>query len=151
MAGATVTIAGNLTSAPELRYTQNGTPVASFTVAHTRRRLNRETNTWEDAGETLFLRCSAWMQLGENAAASLSKGDAVVVEGQLEQRSYETGEGEKRTVIECRVDVVAVDLRRQTVATVMRIVKGGGMPEPSDSWDPAASAEAPTSRRSAAA
>lgn len=152
MAGASVTVAGNLTAAPELRYTQNGVAVASFTVAHTKRRRDPQTNEWRDVGETLFLRCSAWRELGENAAASLSKGDKVIVTGELEQRSYDTSEGEKRTVVECRVDVVAVDLRGQTVATVMRIRKGG-MPEPDtgDAWGAPEPSDAPATRRSASA
>lgn len=128
MTGALVTIAGNLTADPELRYTQNGIPVADFTVAHTARRLNRQTNEWEDAGDTLFLRCSAWRELAENVAGSLRKGAAVFVEGNLEQRSYEDREGVTRTVIECRAAIVAVDLRKQSVTGVMRIRKGG-MPD----------------------
>jgi single-strand DNA-binding protein len=139
MTGATVTISGNLTADPELRYTQNGLPVASFTVAHTERRFNRQTNEWEDFGDTLFLRCSAWRELGENIAASLTKGAAVMMIGTLVSRSYETDAGEKRTVTECRAEVVAVDLRRQTVASVMRIRKGGQPQEPvPDVWTPAA-------------
>jgi single-strand DNA-binding protein len=139
MTGATVTTTGNLTADPELRYTREGVPVASFTVAITERRFNRQTNEWEDFGDTLFLRCSAWRELGENIAASLTKGTAVMMIGTLVSRSYETNEGEKRTVTECRAEVVAVDLRRQTVASVMRIRKGGAPQEPvPDVWTPAA-------------
>src|SRR4051812_25061688 len=99
MSGAEITISGNITADPELRYTQNGIPVAGLTVAHTPRRLNQQTKEWEDAGETLFLRVSCWRDLGENVANSLRKGNAVVVVGRLISRSYETREGEKRTAV----------------------------------------------------
>lgn len=144
MTGATVTISGNLTADPELRYTQNGIPVAGLTVAHTPRRLNRQTNEWEDAGDTLFLKVSAWRELGENTAASLSKGDAVLLIGRLTSRSYLTkptdgSEPETRTVTECEADVIAIDLRRQTAASVMRIRRGGEPQAPVEEvWTPAA-------------
>lgn len=127
MTGALVTIAGNLTADPVLR-SANGYPVVDFTVAHTARRLNRQTNEWENDGDTLFLRCSAWRELAENVAGSLRKGAAVFVEGNLEQRTYQDKEGVSRTVVECRAVIVAVDLRRQSVTGVMRIRKGG-MPD----------------------
>ena len=98
MAGDTViTVIGNLTDDPELRFTPSGAAVANFTVASTPRTLNRQTQQWED-GETLFLRCSIWRQAAENVAESLTRGTRVVVQGRLKARSYETREGEKRTV-----------------------------------------------------
>lgn len=114
MSDATVTIAGRLTDAPILRHTQNQTPVANFTVAHTPRRLNAQTQEWEDSGETLFLRVTAWARLAEHVASSLGKGDAVVVVGAVGIRSYETDAGEKRLEVVCNADVVAADLRRAT-------------------------------------
>jgi single-strand DNA-binding protein len=120
MAGETViTVVGNLTADPELRYTQNGLPVANFTVASTPRNMNRQTNEWED-GEALFLRCSIWREAAENAAATLTKGARVIVQGKLKQRSYETKEGENRTVIELDVEEVGPSLKYAT-AEVTRI------------------------------
>lgn len=112
MTGATLTIQGRLTADPELRFTQAGVPVANFTVAHTHRKLDRSTNEWVDDGDTLFMRTTVWREHGENLAASLHKGDAVIVIGRLVSRSYETKEGEKRTVVELDAEVCAVDLRR---------------------------------------
>ena len=100
-----VTIVGNLTSDPELRFTPSGAAVASFTVASTPRVLDKATNEWKD-GEAVFMRCSVWRQYAENVAESLTKGMRVIVTGRLKQRSYETREGEKRTVIEMEVDEV---------------------------------------------
>lgn len=120
MSSAEVTIAGNLTADPELRHTQTGVAVTNFTVAHTPRRLNRETDEWEDAGDTLWLPVSVWREHGENIAATLHKGDPVIVIGQLTSRSYLTEAGEKRTVIECRADVVSIDLRRARAEKVAR-------------------------------
>jgi single-strand DNA-binding protein len=120
MAGdTTITVIGNLTSDPELRYTQNGLAVASFTVASTPRSFDRTKNDWVD-GEALFLRCSAWRDLGEHAASSLIKGSRVVVVGRLVPHSYETKEGEKRHSIELQVDEVAPSLRYAT-AVVQRL------------------------------
>src|SRR3954466_12634136 len=100
VAGDTIiTVVGNLTADPELRFTPSGAAVASFTVASTPRTFDRQTNEWKD-GEALFLRCSAWRQMAENVAESLQRGFRVMVQGRLVQRSYETREGEKRTVIE---------------------------------------------------
>ncbi|CAO5193342.1 Single-stranded DNA-binding protein 2 [Frankia sp. AiPs1] len=125
MAGETViTVVGNLTNDPELRFTPNGAAVASFTVASTPRTLDRQTNEWKD-GEALFLRCSVWRQAAENVAESLQKGARVIVSGRLKQRSFETREGEKRTVIELEVDEVGPSLRYAT-AKVVRAARGGG-------------------------
>lgn len=108
-----ITVVGNITSDPELRYTQSGLAVANFTVASTPRAFDRATNEWKD-GETLFLRCSVWRDYAEHVAASLTKGAAVVVTGRLTQRSYETKEGEKRTTFELEADEVAASLRYAT-------------------------------------
>lgn len=144
MSGATVTITGNITSDPELRYTQTGVPVANFTVAHTPRSKNPTTGEWEDSGDTLFLRVTAWRELAENVAASLSKGDAVMVIGLLGARTWQTKEGDNRTDVVCAADSVAVDLRRQTVGTVIRIRKGGQPQEPvQEVWSPAAADSVP--------
>ncbi|GAA3563122.1 hypothetical protein GCM10022222_53610 [Amycolatopsis ultiminotia] len=114
MAGDTViTVIGNLTSDPELRFTPTGAAVASFTVASTPRTLDRQTGEWKD-GEALFLRCSLWRQQAENAAESLTRGTRVVVQGRLVQRSFETKEGERRTVVELQVDEIAPSLRYAT-------------------------------------
>ncbi len=114
MAGDTIlTIIGNLTSDPELRFTQAGNAVANFTVASTPRTFNRATGEWED-GEALFLRCTIWKQAAENVAESLTRGARVVVQGRLKQRSFQTKEGEKRTVIELDVDEIGPSLRYAT-------------------------------------
>ena len=118
----TVTVVGNLTGDPELRFTPNGQAVASFTVASTTRVLDRNSNEWKD-GDTLFLRCSVWRQYAENVAESLTKGTRVMVTGRLKQRSYETKEGEKRTVVEMDVDDVGPALRNAT-AKVSRVTRG---------------------------
>ena len=119
-----VTVIGNLTGDPELRFTPNGQAVASFTVASTTRMLDKATNEWKD-GDTLFLRCSVWRQYAENVAESLTKGTRVIVTGRLKQRSYETKEGEKRTVFEVEVDEVGPSLRNAT-AKVTRAQRAGG-------------------------
>ncbi|MBL7490686.1 single-stranded DNA-binding protein [Frankia sp. AgB1.9] len=125
MAGETViTVVGNLTSDPELRFTPNGAAVASFTIASTPRTLDRATNEWKD-GEALFLRCSIWRQAAEHVAESLQKGARVIVQGRLKQRTFETREGEKRTVIELDVDEIGPSLRYAT-AKVVRAARGGG-------------------------
>src|ERR687890_1558906 len=111
MAGETViTVVGNLTADPELRFTPSGAAVASFTVASTPRNFDRQTNEWKD-GEALFLRCSIWRQAAENVAESLQRGMRVVVTGRLKQRSFETKEGEKRSVIEMQVDEIGPSLK----------------------------------------
>jgi single-strand DNA-binding protein len=123
MAGETViTVVGNLTADPELRFTPSGAAVASFTVASTPRTFDRQSNEWKD-GEALFLRCSIWRQAAENVAESLTRGMRVVVQGRLQQRSFETREGEKRTVIEMQVDEVGPSLRYAT-AKVNRTQRG---------------------------
>ncbi|MFN2540258.1 MAG: single-stranded DNA-binding protein [Mycobacteriales bacterium] len=125
MAGDTViTVVGNLTGDPELRFTPSGAAVANFTVASTPRTLDKATNEWKD-GEALFLRCSIWRQAAENVAESLQKGMAVIVQGRLKQRSYETKEGEKRTVYELDVDEIGPSLRWAT-AKVNRTQRSGG-------------------------
>ena len=125
MAGETpLTIIGNLTSDPELRFTPNGAAVANFTVASTPRIFDRQRNEFID-GETLFLRCNAWRELGENSAESLQRGTRVIVQGRLKSRSFETKEGEKRTVMELDVDEVGPSLRRAT-AVVTKTQGGGG-------------------------
>jgi single-strand DNA-binding protein len=124
MAGDTViTVIGNLTSDPELRWTPSGAAVANFTIASTPRTLDRETQEWKD-GEALFLRCSVWRQAAENVAESLTRGSRVMAQGRLRQRSYETKEGEKRTVIELEVDEIGPSLRYAT-ATVARAARPG--------------------------
>jgi single-strand DNA-binding protein len=125
VAGETViTVIGNLTGDPELRFTPSGAAVASFTVASTPRTLDKATNEWKD-GEALFLRCSIWRQAAENVAESLQKGMRVIVSGRLQQRSYDTKEGEKRTVIELQVDEIGPSLKYAT-AKVNRTTRGGG-------------------------
>jgi single-strand DNA-binding protein len=128
MAGETIiTVVGNLTADPELRFTPSGAAVASFTVASTPRTFDRQTNEWKD-GDALFLRCSIWRQAAENVAESLQRGMRVVVTGRLQQRSYETREGEKRTVVEMQVDEVGPSLRYATakVNRTQRGSSGGG-------------------------
>jgi single-strand DNA-binding protein len=115
-------VVGNLTADPELRFTPSGAAVASFTVASTPRTFDRQSNEWKD-GEALFLRCSIWRQAAENVAESLTRGARVVVTGRLKQRSFETREGEKRTVIELDVDEVGPSLRYAT-AKVNRTQRG---------------------------
>lgn len=125
MAGDTViTVVGNLTADPELRFTPSGAAVANFTVASTPRTFDRQTNEWKD-GEALFLRCSVWRQAAENVAESLQRGMQVIVQGRLKQRSYETKEGEKRTAYELEVDEIGPSLRFAT-AKVTKVGRGGG-------------------------
>ena len=125
MAGdTTITVVGNLTSDPELRFTPSGASVASFTVAFTPRFLDKNSNEWKD-GDALFLRCSVWRQAAENATESLHRGDRVIVTGRLKQRSFETKEGEKRTVVEIDVDEVGPSLRYAS-AKVVKASRGGG-------------------------
>lgn len=125
MAGDTViTVIGNLTADPELRFTPAGAAVANFTVASTPRTFDRQTNEWKD-GEALFLRCNIWREAAENVAESLTRGSRVIVSGRLKQRSYETREGEKRTVVELEVDEIGPSLRYAT-AKVNKANRGGG-------------------------
>ena len=125
MAGETpITVVGNLTADPELRFTPSGAAVANFTVASTPRTFDRQTNEWKD-GEALFLNCSVWRQAAENAAESLVRGMRVIVSGRLKARSYETREGEKRTVFEIDVDEVGPSLKYAT-AKVSKTTRSGG-------------------------
>ena len=157
MAGETViTVVGNLTADPELRFTPSGAAVASFTIASTPRTFDRNSNEWKD-GDALFMRCSIWRQAAENVAESLQRGMRVVASGRLKQRSFETREGEKRTVVEMDVDEVGPSLRYAT-AKVNRTQRGsssgggfgasgsgGGAPadDPWGSAPPAGSVEEP--------
>lgn len=109
----TLNITGNLVEDPELRFTPSGAAVANFKIASTPRTFDRQSNEWKD-GETLFMRCAAWKELGENVAESLTKGMRVVAEGRLKSRSYETKEGEKRTVIELEIDEIGPSLKYAT-------------------------------------
>ena len=119
----TVTIVGNLTADPELRITANGSAVANFTVASTPRLLDKATNEWKD-GDAMFLRCSIWRSAAENATESLRKGTRVIVTGRLRQRSYETKEGEKRTVFELDADEMGPSVRYANV-TVNKMTRAG--------------------------
>src|SRR6266699_3328283 len=124
MAGDTqITNIGNLVDAPQLRYTPTGQAVASFRVASTPRFLDKSTNEWRD-GDSLFLTCNVWRQAAENVAESLTRGMRVIVSGRLRQRSYETKEGEKRTVYEVEVDDVGPSLRNAS-AKVNRVARSG--------------------------
>jgi len=125
MAGETIiTVVGNLTADPELRYTQNGLPVANFTIASTPRSFDRQANEWKD-GEALFLRASCWREFAEHVAGSLTKGMRVVAQGRLKQRSYQDREGNNRVSIELEVDEIGPSLRYAT-AQVTRAAGGGG-------------------------
>ena len=126
MAGDTViTVIGNLTADPELRFTPSGAAVANFTVASTPRMFDRQTNEWKD-GEALFLRCNIWREAAENVAESLTRGSRVIVSGRLKQRSFETREGEKRTVVELEVDEIGPSLRYATAKVNKASRSGGG-------------------------
>ncbi len=126
MAGDTpITVVGNLTADPELRFTPSGAAVANFTVASTPRTFDRQTNEWKDQ-DTLFLNCSVWRQAAENAAESLTRGMRVIVQGRLKARSYETREGEKRTVFEIDVEEVGPSLRSATAKVAKTSRSGGG-------------------------
>ena len=119
-----ITMIGNLVNDPELRFTPNGAAVAKFTVASTPRYLDKATNEWKD-GDSLFLQCQIWRQAAENVAESLTRGMRVIVSGRLKQRSYETKEGEKRTVFEVEVDEVGPSLRNAT-AKVTKTTRAPG-------------------------
>ncbi|MGH3751163.1 MAG: single-stranded DNA-binding protein [Pseudonocardiaceae bacterium] len=154
MAGETIiTVIGNLTADPELRFTPSGAAVANFTVASTPRTFDRQTGEWKD-GEALFLRCNVWRQPAENTAESLTRGMRVIVSGRLRQRSFETREGEKRTVVEMEVDEVGPSLRYATAKVNKATRQGGasgsggygssGSPGPADDpWSSAPQAGAP--------
>ncbi|HEX6968864.1 MAG TPA: single-stranded DNA-binding protein [Micromonosporaceae bacterium] len=125
MAGeTTITVIGNLTDDPELRFTPSGAAVARFRVASTPRYLDKASGEWKD-GEPLFLSCTVWRQAAEHVAESLQRGTRVIVTGRLRQRSYETREGEKRTVIELEVDEIGPSLRYAT-AKVQKMARSGG-------------------------
>ena len=125
MAGdTTITVVGNLTADPELRFTPSGAAVANFTVASTPRIYDRQSSEWKD-GEALFLRCNIWREAAENVAESLTRGSRVIVTGRLKQRSYETREGEKRTVVEVEVEEIGPSLKYAT-AKVNKASRGGG-------------------------
>ncbi|MBS1699563.1 MAG: single-stranded DNA-binding protein [Actinobacteria bacterium] len=126
MAGETViTVVGNLTADPELRYTQNGLPVANFTIASTPRTFDRQANEWKD-GDALFLRASVWREFAEHVAGSLTKGMRVIATGRLRQRSYQDREGQNRTAIELEVDEIGPSLRYATAQVTRAASNGGG-------------------------
>lgn len=132
MAGeTTLTVIGNLTADPELRYTQNGIPVANFTIASTPRTFDKNANEWKD-GEALFLRASVWREFAEHVAGSLTKGMRVIAQGRLTQRSYQDKDGNQRTAIELEVDEIGPSLRYAT-AQVTRAASGGGQARPAQS------------------
>jgi single-strand DNA-binding protein len=121
----TITVVGNLTADPELRFTPSGAAVANFTVASTPRIYDRQSSEWKD-GEALFLRCNIWREAAENVAESLTRGSRVIVTGRLKQRSFETREGEKRTVFEVEVDEIGPSLRYATAKVNKASRSGGG-------------------------
>ena len=126
MAGETIiTVVGNLTADPELRYTQNGLPVVNFTIASTPRNFDRQANEWKD-GDALFLRASAWREFAEHIAGSLHKGSRVVATGRLKQRSYQDREGQNRTAIELEVDEIGPSLRYATAQVTRAASSGAG-------------------------
>ncbi|MBX3312075.1 MAG: single-stranded DNA-binding protein [Microbacteriaceae bacterium] len=126
-----VTVVGNLTADPELRYTQNGLAVANFTIASTPRVFDRASNEWKD-GDALFLRASVWREFAEHVAGSLTKGMRVVATGKLRQRNYETKEGEKRTAIELEIEEIGPSLRYATVSVTK--TSGGSRSDSSEGW-----------------
>ena len=132
-----ITVIGNLTSDPELRYTQSGLAVANFTIASTPRDFDRTTNDWKN-GESLFLRASVWREFAEHVAGSLTKGSRIIATGRLKQRSFETKEGEKRTSIELEVDEIGPSLRYATAqitkAQSSRDSAPAAAPIPSGGW-----------------
>ncbi len=131
----TITVVGNLTADPELRFTSAGVAVLDFTVASTPRVYDRESGEWRD-DDTLFLRCNLWRQAAENAARSLAKGTRVIVQGRLRQRSFETKEGDKRTVVELDVDAIGPELRYASakVTKADRGSRGDGATAGDDPW-----------------
>lgn len=146
MAGETViTVVGNLTADPELRYTQNGLPVVNFTIASTPRVFDRQTGQTKD-GAALFMRCSVWREFAEHVAGSLTKGTRVIAQGRLTQRSYQDREGQTRTAIELEVDAIGPDLRWATAQVTRAASTGGGQqqrPQQSDdAWSTPGSSSA---------
>ena len=153
MAGETIiTVVGNLTADPELRYTQSGLAVANFTIASTPRTFDRQANDWKD-GEALFLRASCWREFAEHVAGSLTKGSRVIATGRLKQRSYDDREGNKRTAIELEVDEIGPSLRYATAQVTRasggstggggrsQVAAGGAAEEPWAANGPAAGAD----------
>jgi single-strand DNA-binding protein len=130
-----ITVVGNLTADPEMRYTQNGVAVANFTIASTPRTFDRASNEWKD-GEALFLRASVWREFAEHVASSLTKGSRVVATGRLRQRSFETKEGEKRTSIELEVDEIGPSLRYATAAVTRAPSTAPGGTGGNGEWSP---------------
>jgi single-strand DNA-binding protein len=128
----TITVVGNLTADPDLRFTSGGVAVLDFTVASTPRVYDRESGEWKD-DDTLFLRCSLWRQTALNAAESLAKGTRVIVQGRLRQRSFETKEGDKRTVVEMDVDAIGPELRYASVK-VSKVSRRGGATTDDGLW-----------------
>lgn len=125
MAGeTTITVVGNLTSEPELRFVASGAGVANFTIVSTPRTFDKQSNSWKD-GDPLFLRCNIWRQSAEHVAESLTRGDRVIVQGRLRQRSYDTKSDEKRTVLELEVDEIGASLKFATVK-VSKVERSGG-------------------------
>jgi single-strand DNA-binding protein len=139
--GTIVTVIGNLTADPELRFTQAGAAVASFTVASTPRTFDKASGEWRD-GEALFLRCNVWRDQAERVAESLTRGSRVLVTGRLRQRSFETKEGEKRTVVELEVDEIGPSLRYATARVEKVARSGGGVSQATPAEDPWGSAPA---------
>ena len=145
----TITLVGNLTGDPELRFTPTGAAVANFTVASTPRAFDKQSNEWKD-GDTMFLNCSVWRQAAENVAESLTKGMRVIVQGRLKSRSYDDRDGNKRTVFEVDVEEIGPSLARAT-AVVTRATGGGkpaprqpaGRPPAADPWAGIQQTEAP--------
>jgi single-strand DNA-binding protein len=146
-----ITMIGNLVDDPELRFTPSGAAVAKFRVASTPRYLDKNTNEWKD-GDSLFLQCNIWRQAAENVAESLTKGMRVILSGRLKQRSYETKEGEKRTVFEVEVDEVGPSLRNATAKVTKTTRQGGaasgGFSAPSETFNDDPWAAASTSQTS---
>ena len=135
-----ITVVGNLTADPELRFTPAGAAVANFTVASTPRRFDKNSNEWKD-DDALFMRCSVWRQAAENVAESLTRGSAVIVHGRLKQRSFETKEGEKRTVIELDVEEIGASLKWAT-AKVTKTARSNSLGSSSNGSDGGSSAPA---------
>lgn len=129
-----ITIVGNLTADPELRFTPSGAAVANFTIAHTPRIYDKTAGEWKD-GEALFMRCNVWREAAENVAESLVRGSRVIVTGKLKQRSFETKEGEKRSGIELEVDEIGPSLR-YAQAKVNKVAKSGGQQSSAPTDDP---------------
>lgn len=143
MAGETIiTVVGNLTADPELRYTQNGLPVANFTIASTPRTFDKATNDWKD-GDALFMRASVWREFAEHVAGSLTKGARVIAQGRLVQRSYQDKEGNHRSSIELEVDAIGPDLRYATAHVTRAASTSGGQSQaPTSQPAPAATTDA---------